>query len=980
MLCYRSPSQTSVEFNDFSNKWEETIVNINNLSPTGSIFLGDFNVKNSDWWAGDTTDANGSEIKNIASQHGLQQLIDKPTHILPDSSSCIDLNFSSANHLSLESGVLPSLLPRCHHQITYCKIDFKIPFPPSYQRKIWDFSRADLVLIKRSMNMVDWDGSFEGLDISHRVAFLTETVINIFSNFVPNKIITIRNKDEVWMTAEVKKSLLEKGKIYEKYVKNGRKSQDLEVLIKAQSKCRKAVKDAKKSYYSHLGNSLNDPSLSSKKYWSILKKFLNKKKAPRIPPVRDNRNNLVADVSEKANIFNNFFANQCSLIDTNSVLPPDILATNLKLDSIGLDEAKILSLIRGLNTNKAHGWDEISIRMIKICDESLVKPLMKIFQFSLDCNIFPDTWKKANVVPVFKNKGDKSVVKNYRPVSLLPIFGKIFEKCLYDAIYRYFEENNLFSNCQSGFREGDSCISQLLSITHDIMKGFDATPSLDTRGVFLDISKAFDRVWHDGLIFKLKTYGISGSLLLLIKSFLQGRSQRVVIDGLSSEWTEITAGVPQGSILGPLFFLIYINDLPNGLISKIKIFADDSSLFSLVLNQIQSSIELNRDLQSISEWAYQWKMSFNPDPAKQAVEVYFTRKLKPPDPPDLFFNNVKIDAKNDQKHLGLILDRKLVFDCHLNEKLMKANRIIGIINRLRLFLPRDSLVTIYKSFARPHLDYGDIIYDYPGNSTFSEKLESIQYNACLAITGCFRGTSREKLYDELGLESLKDRRFTRRLTFFYKIVKGFAPKYLSDFLPPQEMEEEDEEENERRRERPPYRMPFCRTQSYRSSFFPNCIAEWNKLDKDIRNLPSAMAFKRAILRFVRPKSNSVFHVTDNMGIILINRLRLGFSHLREHKFRHNFADTISPICSCRANSNETNEHFLMHCSDYTVERLAMFNSLLQLDISLIPLNSKTLSTVLLYGDPNFSKTQNQNILNISIKFICETGRFSGPLF
>ena len=144
---------------------------------------------------------------------------------------------------------------------------------------------------------------------------------------------------------------------------------------------------------------------------------------------------------------------------------------------------------------------------------------MKVFQFSLDCSIFPNNWKKANVIPVFKNKGDKSVVKNYRPVSLLPIFGKIFEKCLFDTIYTYFEENHLFSHCQSGFRKGDSCISQLLSITHDILTGFDASPSLDTRGVFLDISKAFDRVWHEGLIFKLKSYGISGSLFRYFKVF-----------------------------------------------------------------------------------------------------------------------------------------------------------------------------------------------------------------------------------------------------------------------------------------------------------------------------------------------------------------------------------------------------------------------------------------------------------------------------
>ena len=373
--------------------------------------------------------------------------------------------------------------------------------------------------------------------------------------------------------------------------------------------------------------------------------------------------------------------------------------------------------------------------MIKICDESLVKPLMKIFQFSLDFSIFPKKWKMANVVPVYKNKGDKCVVKNYRPVSLLPIFGKLFEKFIYDSIYTYFEQNKLFTSSQSGFRKGDSCVSQLLSITHDILKGFDANPPLDTRGVFLDMSKAFDKVWHEGLIYKLKSYGISDSLLLLIQNFLSGRNQRVVLDGQSSEWTKISAGVPQGSILGPLFFLIYINDLPEDIISKIKIFADDSSLFSLILDQIRCSIELNNDMQKVSEWAHQWKMSFNPDPSKQAVEVYFTRRLIPPNSPEVFFNDAVIAVQDNQKHLGLILDKKLAFDHHIDEKINKANRGIGLIHRLREFLPRKSLITIYKSYVRPHLDYDDIVYDRPGCSSFTEKLESIQYNACLEKGG-----------------------------------------------------------------------------------------------------------------------------------------------------------------------------------------------------------------------------------------------------
>ena len=157
-------------------------MNISDCAPTATIFLGDFNAKNSEWWSGDTSDLAGIELLNLANQHGLRQLIDKPTHILPNSSSCIDLIFSAENNV-LESGVLSSLHPRCHHQIPYCKINFRIPFPPSYKRKIWNFSRANSTLIQRAMNEFDWDGLFEGLDVNGRVSLLTETITNIFSQY-----------------------------------------------------------------------------------------------------------------------------------------------------------------------------------------------------------------------------------------------------------------------------------------------------------------------------------------------------------------------------------------------------------------------------------------------------------------------------------------------------------------------------------------------------------------------------------------------------------------------------------------------------------------------------------------------------------------------------------------------------------------------------------------------------------------------------
>ena len=299
------------------------------------------------------------------------------------------------------------------------------------------------------------------------------------------------------------------------------------------------------------------------------------------------------------------------------------MKTNNYLSSISFSCSDIEKVIKNLDPNKAHGHDMISIRMLQILGPTICKPLELIFKSCLKCGKFPSEWKKGNIVPVYK-KGDKQVLKNYRPISLLPICGKVFERLIYNAMFDFFLVNNLISPNQSGFKPGDSCTNQLLAITHEIYRSFDE--GFDVRGVFLDISKAFDKVWHQGLLFKLRQNGISGDLLNILRDFLQYRKQRVVLNGQYSAWANVEAGVPQGSILGPLFFLIYINDLSDDLASNPKLFADDTSLFSVVHNSLSSSTDLNNDLVKISEWAYQWKMSFNPDSTKQAQEVIFSRK------------------------------------------------------------------------------------------------------------------------------------------------------------------------------------------------------------------------------------------------------------------------------------------------------------------------------------------------------------------
>ena len=226
------------------------------------------------------------------------------------------------------------------------------------------------------------------------------------------------------------------------------------------------------------------------------------------------------------------------------------------LTTINFSNNDILKIIRNLDPNKAHGHDLISIRMVKICHNSVCKLLKLIFQSCLESSKFPSKWKKLNVVPIHK-KGEKQILKNYRPISLLAITGKILERLLYDKMFEFFTENNLISGNQSGFKPGDSCVNQFLSIAHEIYQCFN--DNIEVRAVVLDTTKAFDKVWHKGFIYKLKQNGILGNILNTIINFLSFRKQRVVLNGKISQWTSIEAEVPQGSILGPLLFFIYIN-------------------------------------------------------------------------------------------------------------------------------------------------------------------------------------------------------------------------------------------------------------------------------------------------------------------------------------------------------------------------------------------------------------------------------------
>ena len=951
ILSYRPPSMNTVgDVAAYCSHLKDSVDKIAREKPSLVILTGDFNARSPLFWSDERHEIMpGEKLSNFMLLNCFEQLISEPTHFPRDDiETCIDLILTDKPSSFVDSGVIPSPDPRCKHQVIHGTINFTVPSPPPYKRKIWKYDQANVLSIKNNIGSINWDELFAGKNIDDMVSVLTDNLLSVMCDNIPNKIITVNDKDAPWVTPEVKCAIKRNHRAFERWKSRGRPNEGRALVQTVQIETNSVIDKAKESYIKDLGEKLSNPKSSNNIFWSAFKRLLNNKKVTNIPPLLEN-NTFVTNFLDKATIFNSYFASICRPLDNGSTLPVFTSNTDSILPSVDFSEEAITKVISKLNAKKAHGVDQVSIAMLKLCSSEISKPLKMIFDNSMAAGKFPSSWKLANVQPVHK-KNSRQLKSNYRPISLLPIFSKIFEKIIFDSMYGFLVENELISKHQSGFRPGDSTINQLLAITDEIFQSFEN--NAETRAAFLDISKAFDKVWHEGLLFKLKRSGITGNLHSLICDFLSDRSQRVVLNGMESTWLPIESGVPQGSVLGPLLFLVYINDLTDNISSNMRLFADDSSLFIKVRDVEESQTQLMNDLDKITSWACQWKMEFNPDITKQAIEVIFSHKKKKITHPPLLFNGIPVKRESHTQHLGVILDQRLNFRIHIQEKIKKANKGLGLLRFLSKYTTRPVLDKMYKMYVRPHLDYGDVIYHDQLKDSM-QLLESVQYQAALIVTGCWKGSSKAKVYADLGWESLSDRRYFRRLSMFYQIKNGLAPSYLV----------------ERVRDNPPNI-----TKRYANSFFPYCNINWANLDASIKDVPTLSQFKSALLKKIRPHARSYFNTTDKIGIRRLAQLRVGLSDLRDHRNKHHFVNCPTTICAC-SQASETIKHFLLECSRFSTQRNVLMTSLSRISPNIDLSNSLLLSDLLLFGSKVYSFYANTDILNATIAFIKSSKRF-----
>ena len=359
---------------------------------------------------------------------------------------------------------------------------------------MWDYGSANTKNIQKAVRNFDWEKAFGNLSVDRKVDF---------RNYIPNKKIKFNYRQPLWINDNIKRCLKERSKLTKFFYKNGQKREDKEKLEAEAVYCKEQIMKAKNDYTQRMTNKLNAPKAAPKTHWSILNRFLYNKKIPAIPPLLRN-GKFVLYFCAKSNLSNAFFASICTPINNGSTIPPFAYKTNVRINSFRINHNDISLIIKYIDSNKVHGCGKIPIKMIQICGESIALPLKLLSETALKEKKFPDIWKLSNVVPAHK-KEEKFFFKNYRPISLLPIISKIFERVIYNSFFNHFVSNKLFKSSQSGFLPGDSCIAQLLSIIHEIQTSFHSNLPVDVRRVFLDISKTFDKVSRKGLLYKLKS-------------------------------------------------------------------------------------------------------------------------------------------------------------------------------------------------------------------------------------------------------------------------------------------------------------------------------------------------------------------------------------------------------------------------------------------------------------------------------------------
>ena len=710
---YRSPGSSE----ENNQKLNDMIIEAKNHHHTHFMLLGDFNYPNIVWedtYATGSGNAAESNFCECLRDEGLSQHITLPTRgRLENRSNILDLVITNERGM-VDSILHESPLGKSDHCVLIITFICYAELVNTKRMKYY-YDKGDYEAMRRKCNSINWDEVLSGDTIDEQWKGLKDTIKMLEEEFIPHRMVGScnRHKGKIPLDEASVRKIKKKHTLWKRYMET-KDGMYYTEFCKARNQVRKMTRKLQKQFEMKLAA---EAKSNPKAIW----KYINSKTKTRVgvselnTDPADPTSKLTTSDKEKAEVLGQFFSSVFTTEPDGDI--PQIPTINLsnEMEVLVIREENVKEILSGLNSGKSCGPDGIHPRLLQELSDILCTPLTKLFNKSLSLGKLPSEWKEGRISAIFK-KGSRKIAGNYRPISLTSIVCKTMEHCVRNHIVNHMMINNLFSNQQYGFIRGRSTVLQMLNVMDVWTKAMDKGDSIDT--VYLDFTKAFDKVPHNRLMSKLNSIGINTETLNWIKAFLSDRVQQICVNGSNSTWK-------------PILFVLYINDLPSNILSDVYMFADDTKIFNIIKSP-EDQETLQNDLDTLSMWSDKWLLKFHPEKCKvmhlgKAGDTEYSYQLKEGDT----YHELSTE---EEKDLGVVIDGKLDFDRHINIKINKASSIMAVIRRSFVSLNGVNFVPLYKSLVRSHLEYASCIWS-PYKKKHIEAIERVQRRATKQLPG-----------------------------------------------------------------------------------------------------------------------------------------------------------------------------------------------------------------------------------------------------
>lgn len=828
-VVYRSPSSNMINNDKLFQVFQKAV---SQQGVTHVLIMGDFNMPEVKWnsmYAQGNNESLPSKFFDLTQDLFLHQHSQENTRFRIDQEpSQLDLLFT--NDELMISDV------RYEHPIG--KSDHVVLAFTFHGGEISDSSRdniaakplwhkTDFKTLDSFYNAVDWCSELNDLNVEDSWTRFKSIYEEGVSRHVPYKDYSNdRKKDkQPWFRKKVKDAVRLKSVLFKRQRRSGRYVDKL-AYIKQRNITDELIKKAKRDHESDIMKSIKT---HPKRFYSFVRD--KQKVKVKVSNLDKGDGNFTKNDSESCQVLSDFFSSVFTK-EGSDELPDFPKRTEFEVNTILVTEQKVKKKLLNLKTDKSQGPDGINPRLLKECNSSLSKPLAIIFQKSVDTGVVPIDFKCANITPIFK-KGNRNSPGNYRPVSITSVPCKILESVVRDEMLDHLERNKLLSDDQHGFTKNKSCLTNLLETLEEITSCLDNGEGVDV--VFLDYRKAFDSVPHKRLIHKISRYGFGETFTRWITDFLSDRNQTVSIRGKFSQPAEVLSGVPQGSVLGPLLFLLYVNEIPEVIQGTAKLFADDTKVF----DKASRKDVLQKDLDTLYKWSSKWLLKFNESKCK----VMHVGRNNPRN--DYKIGNVVLEKVSEERDLGVYLSDDLKPSVQCVEAAKKASSALGIIKRTFSSFEISSFALLYKTYVRCHMEYCVQAWS-PYYRKDIDILEKIQRRATRMVPELRHLSYKDRL-KRLNLTSLEERRQRGDLIEAYKIISGKENVNCDKFFKMADSNNNITRGNSKKLYKPRLNKGILQ----RSKFFSiRVVNSWNQLPEEVISAKTVNSFKNRLDKYI----------------------------------------------------------------------------------------------------------------------------------